>query len=344
MAGFDDILNSLHSNAILSDDEMKDVANLRPIIITSRRAFEVPNDYNLVLGCAGDVNSQIVTFRLPKYHEGHNLSQCDKRKIKWKNLTSGAEGDSDLVPKTTTAAETWDVTWEVPPALMTAAGSIEVAITIYDIVEEDQLIGFSWNTPSYKGFSISESFNNVGEDWTDSYLPPKNEILNIDIDTRQIILPVGYNPVVCNFGEIGMSTLYFEINRYLKNIDLKEDANIYVSVSFGDDGSADYRIPADNINFLFKSNIGNSTEKLLLKWDIPEDITNNEFYYTGVFTIAIKVVSEGKRWITSTLSRLTIGPSQLLTDVAEIISRDETVLQKAIENYFILNDFIIDAN
>lgn len=137
MAGFDDILNSLHSNAILSDDEMKDVANLRPIIITSRRAFEVPNDYNLVLGCAGDVNSQIVTFRLPKYHEGHNLSQCDKRKIKWKNLTSGAEGDSDLVPKTTTAAETWDVTWEVPPALMTAAGSIEVAITIYDIVEED---------------------------------------------------------------------------------------------------------------------------------------------------------------------------------------------------------------
>lgn len=106
-----------------------------------------------------------------------------------------------------------------------------------------------------------------------------------------------------------MSTLYFEINRYLKNIDLKEDANIYVSVSFGDDGSADYRIPADNINFLFKSNIGNSTEKLLLKWDIPEDITNNEFYYTGVFTIAIKVVSEGKRWITSTLSRLTIGPS-----------------------------------
>lgn len=344
MAGFDDILNTLHTNATLRDDEMKDTTNLRPIVVTSRRAFEIPNDYNLVLGCAGDVNSQIVTFRLPKFHEGHDLSQCDKRKIKWKNLTSGAEGDSDLIPKTTTATETWDVTWEVPPALMTVAGNIEIAITIYDIVEADQLIGFSWNTPSYKGFSISEGFNNVGEDWTDSYLPPKNEILNIDIDTRQIILPTGYNTVVCNFGEIGMSTLYFQINRYLKNIDLKEDANIYVSVSFGDDDSADYLIPADNIDFLFKTNVGNNTEKLLLKWDIPEEITNNEFYYTGVFTIAIKVIAENKRWITSTLSRLTIGPSQLMTDVVEIISRDETVLAKAIEQYFDDNEFIIDAN
>jgi hypothetical protein len=137
MANFDDILNTLHTNATLSDDEMKNTTNLHPIVVTSRRAFEIPNDYNLVLGCAGDVNSQIVTFRLPKYHEGHDLSQCDKRKIKWKNLASGAEGDSDLTKKTTTAAETWDVTWEVPPALMTVAGNIEIAITIYDIVEAD---------------------------------------------------------------------------------------------------------------------------------------------------------------------------------------------------------------
>jgi hypothetical protein len=33
-----------------------------------------------------------------------------------------------------------------------------------------------------------------------------------------------------------------------------------------------------------------------------------------------------------------------MTDAVEIISRDETVLLKAIEQYFDSNEFIIDAN
>jgi hypothetical protein len=81
-----------------------------------------------LLGYAGDVNSQLVTFTLPKKHENHDLSTCVNRKLSWKNLSSGAEGSSSLEKTTTTSETTWNVTWEVPPEAMTHAGTIEIAI------------------------------------------------------------------------------------------------------------------------------------------------------------------------------------------------------------------------
>jgi hypothetical protein len=51
---------------------------------------------------------------------------CANKKLKWKNVASAAEGMSDLVVKTT--AENWTAEWEVPPAAMTQAGKLEIAI------------------------------------------------------------------------------------------------------------------------------------------------------------------------------------------------------------------------
>jgi hypothetical protein len=71
MANFDTILNKLHDFATLKDEE----ANT-PIIINNKRNFEVPANYNLTIAHAGDVNSQIITFRLPLTSESHLLSKC----------------------------------------------------------------------------------------------------------------------------------------------------------------------------------------------------------------------------------------------------------------------------
>ena len=85
MANFDSILAGIHAGVVKIEDK-DDV-----ITISDKRTFEVASDYNTVLAYAGDVNSQIVTFEIPESHEGHDLSQCECKKLKWKNKGSGAE-------------------------------------------------------------------------------------------------------------------------------------------------------------------------------------------------------------------------------------------------------------
>jgi hypothetical protein len=219
MASFDELLQNLHGDgkAISTIDDAGQV-----ITITSKRAFEVPKDYNLVLAYAGDVNSQIVTFALPLTHEGHELSACIKKKVKWKNLASGSEGNSILVKKEKLDTN-WTAEWEVPPEAMTQAGKIEMAISLYDI--KDNKIAFSWNTPSFNGFSIGDSFMDVGTYWEESeHQPPKNEILTVNVDTKTIVMPRGYNTIVANYGDIGTSKVYFEVPRYIGGLDIADES------------------------------------------------------------------------------------------------------------------------
>ena len=197
MANFDELLANLHANALLEDDEKE-----KPITITSKRTFEIPKDYNTVLGYAGDVNSQVVTFTLPRYHDGHDLSLCANKKIKWKNLTSGIEGNTSL-SNLEVEENSWTAAWEVPAEVMTHAGKLEIAISLYDI--DNSTIAFAWNTAVYNGLSIGESFVEVGSYWDGGKLPAKNEILVVNVDTRSIVMPKGYNTMVANYGDIGIS-------------------------------------------------------------------------------------------------------------------------------------------
>lgn len=342
MANFDEILANLHSNAILTDDEIS-----KPIVVNSRRKFEVPSDYNLILAYAGDVNSQIVTFQLPRFHEGHDLSLCANKKLKWKNMSSAAEGISDLT--VTTEENHWYAEWEVPPVAMTQAGKLEIAIQLYDVSEDK--IAFSWNTPAFKEFSIGESFNEVGVVYDNEKLPARNEVLNINVEARTIVAPQGYNAIIANYGDIGTSKVFFSVSRYIRGIDILT-ARVCINVLINSDVTVTYYIPEEARKILF-----NNGEKVIICWDVPPAITCGQTPFTGSFGIAFEckeveyVEEDGvnrekilKRWVTSVFSKLTIGPSLLSSDVNSIIERDEGALERAIDDYFSKYYFVTDGN
>jgi hypothetical protein len=87
---------------------------------------------------------------------------------------------------------------------------VEISISLYDVV--DNKLAFSWNTAQFGEFLIGEGGQSVGEEINNQYLPAKDEVLIVDADNHSIKAPEGYNLVVCNYGEIGTSTLYFEVN------------------------------------------------------------------------------------------------------------------------------------
>ena len=327
MANFDSILAGIHAGAVKIED--KDAV----ITLTDKRIFNVPNDYNTILAYAGDVNSQIVTFEIPESHEGHDLSQCEYKKLKWKNKGSGVEGVSDLIPDSTNV---YKLKWEVPPAAMTQAGVLEIAISIYDINNSGR-VAFSWNTAPYSGFSIGASFTDVGTSWENDELPAKNEILIINTEDRTIVAPAGYDSLIANFGDKGTSKVYFSINRIARGIDLlATGAKVYANVIFGEEASE--KLEISTIKPLFENQ-----DQLLIIWDVPDRITNNEQYYTGTITIALSFEFNDKRWTTSAFSKLQIGASLLLTDVSNIVERDESIVTAAIDEYMNKHFFVIQG-
>lgn len=342
MASFDEILKDLHGEGI--EVTTKDADG--KITITPQRTFSIPGGYNTVLGYVGDVNSQIVTFEIPRYHEGHDLSLCSKRKLKWKNLTSGVEGNNDLTPVEGGETESsWSATWEIPPEAMTQAGTLEIAISLYDI--SNDIVAFSWNTATYKGFTIGETFIHTGDGWGEKALPAKDEILSIDIEGRQIVAPAGYNKIICNYGDIGTSKVFFIVNRYIRGIDIMDGAAaVYVNIAYQTTTSDWIEIPKTAITYYSQN-----SNKVVMCWDVPSSITNNNQRYIGNINISLKFEEKiggqiNKRWVSSSFTQLSIGPSLLIDTVTELVERDEEIVQraadKAVDNYFDNHYFVTE--
>ena len=83
---FDAALQLLHDNATMQDTDSM-------IEINNKRQFVVPSDFDTVIAYEGDANSQIVTFKCVRYADGHDLSKCLKKILRWKNLSSKTEGN-----------------------------------------------------------------------------------------------------------------------------------------------------------------------------------------------------------------------------------------------------------
>lgn len=354
---FESLLNSLHANAALTDSAEID----NYVEINSKRQFVISPNFNTIIAYEGDINSQIITFKSVRYSDGHDLYACQNHEIRWKNLASGIEGTSKLL---VTEADIEDnifyAKWEVPSELCTSAGSIEISIAYYDRlklkIDTDIQTGpvvYSWNTSSYTGLSIGKSMDSVGFQF-----PAKNEILSINKETRIIVAPVGYNNIVCNYGDIGVSTLYFLIDRYIggKNkIDIFNDNTkiaIYVTLNgkkiivYSDDQHGNYLGPIHKT--LYTGEIPNRSQEgmVLITWPVPEKVTRNDDVYSGTFEIAIEFFTDELAWYSSSYNLLQIGKGASTVSVDDDQDIDVTIemIYSIIESFFDSHDVTIDNN
>lgn len=334
---FDEILNNLHDNINFSDTEIN-----APIIVTQKREFQIPQNYNTVIAYEGDVNSQIITFRIPLLHEGHDLSKCHFQKLKWKNKKNLIEGTSKLSTIFNQNETTFDASWEVPPEAFSAAGQLEISLSFYDIY--NRVIAFSWNTPVLSSLTVGSAFSDIGEiNEEDFYLPAENEILLIDEESRQIVAPSNYNNVFCNYGDEGISIIYFRIKKKIHGIDLTaEDVIIDLNVGF-DTVLTKYSNKGEEPTlFVQNSALSNDTGLVYLIWNIPPEITYNSLKYTGNITISITISQGKKKWTSRTYDKLNIGKSFIVLNTTPIEPSNDWV-NVIIENYLNSHDFIISA-
>lgn len=334
MASFDELLESLHGNTSLTDSEGGYIE------INSKRQFAPSEGFDTVVAYEGDINSQIITFHLPASMDGHSLSDCDEKKIKCKNIISGVEGTFDL-----TNVSGNEYKWAIPPAMCTQAGTLEISIHFYDWEDKDnkQIIAYSWNTATYSGLTIGQSNRNIGADF-----PARDEILVVDRETRNITAPQGYKNTICNYGEVGVSSVYFQINRYLDKkmtfdvLDANAAIKIYVYI-----GGIYFSVDLKTIEKRAYTPEINETKKdslVLIKWNVEEGITAGTFG-AGKLRIAIECKFNGKTWISNEYGNLEVGKSILQIDVdPQPGATTEETITSIVEYVLSNNEFVIDPN
>ena len=301
---FDALLDSLHKGAT-AQAELKDSELPAKILINSKREFVAPQGYNTVIAYEGDVNSQIITFDCQLYHEGHKLSDCAYKQIRWQNIASGVEGNNELTVEVD--GDRQYLSWHVPPEAFTKSGQLQISITIFDL-DEQGYRAFQWNTASYNGLSVSQSMDTVGIS-----CPANNEVLTVNEDTKKIIAPSGYNGIVANYGDIGTSKVFFRVKRYIRGIDVLDSATIR-TIRWKLGGQLQSTVEGIIVRpYSSETNdkIKNKEGLVDIIWDVPEDITCNTQHYAGNFDIELGFTSsDGKRtWRTSAFNGLSIGTS-----------------------------------
>ena len=316
MPTFDDVLRELHNKEGVI---MNDTDNL--IEINSKRQFVVPSDYNLIIAYAGDVNSQIVTFKLPRSHEGHDLSKCGIKGIKWKNLSSNNEDWSALSDTTVADGDINNyqyLQWIVPPAAFTEAGNLEVSISLYDF--QGSRLAFAWNTATFSGFKVEKSLSSVGHSVNDIQQPAPNQILRVVEETHSIVAPVGFNRVIGTYGSENTSYIYFQSSPSLGGIELMDEGTIINIIAQLSGKTGQYEIDKSNLEFEYAE--GTNGENLVrFKWLVPNKIMANSDQNTGTLSIALSITNSNKTWKTTPFSQLQLNSTlvystnKVLTDV-----------------------------
>lgn len=325
MANFDNLLKGLHSEyGAIKDDEI-----INAIVVAADRKLEIPKGFNTVIAYEGDINSQIITFDCPATHEGHDLTGCSHKRVRWTNLASGIEGSGVLNP--VSESELTDVmrrrlsegrqflSWQVQPEAFTKSGKLQISLTLYDINEQGNTV-FKWNTATSSILSVQEGMENFDIDAI-----AKDEILLIDSDTRRIIMPANYNSTIANYGDVGTTRVFFQAKRYIRGIDLFDSSTkkeirwkINDTISRSDAGISVK---------LYSSVYENSSNKegyITIIWSVPEELTCNPSHYAGPFAIELSFTSgDGTRvWRTSAFDGLQLGKNLFMTSPSSLPESD----------------------
>lgn len=342
MANFNSLLKQLHGGQA-EGPVVTEMDNC--ITIDNNRKFILPEDFNTTIAYEGDVNSQIITFKCPKIYEGHDLSQCDTKRLRWMNEKGGREGSSVLQSENGDDS-TFLLKWEAPAEAFNHAGTLNISITLSDYV--DGKLAFSWNTAALKSLQVGETLDRVGEKINQEnfleYMPAKDEILTIDTETRQINAPVNYATTFCNYGDNGTSVVYFQVKRYIRGIDvLSSDTliNIYwkiQDVSNVDKGANSVSEQNKRLKVIELDN-RDSEGTVIVAWTPSPSITANSLFYAGPITIQVEIsAADGRVWRTNTYSGLKIGQNIFPMTLGDLATDINDTTNYIVDGAVVTND------
>ena len=120
----------------------------------------------------GDHNSEVITFKMPRYIDGHDMLLCDKVIVHYINVDTKTNDSSTDIYEVTDlelCEECGDVltfTWTIEAPATKYAGTLAFVVK-FECTEGDS-VSYQWNTAKYSGINVLAGLD-VSEDFVDKY-------------------------------------------------------------------------------------------------------------------------------------------------------------------------------
>ena len=120
----------------------------------------------------GDHKSEVVTFQMPRYIDGHDMLLCNKIRVHYINIETGTNNKSADIYEVTDLAlceECEDIltfTWTVEAPATKYYGPLSFLIK-FECTEGENIL-YQWNTAKYVGVNVLSGIDN-SEDFVDKY-------------------------------------------------------------------------------------------------------------------------------------------------------------------------------
>lgn len=167
MSSAEELLESLEEYVPTHTHNVADPDNYFVIDPDTRQIYNLSNNSNVLI--QNDHNSEVYTFEIPRFVEGHDMLECDSVRLHYVNLgrSSGSKNEdvyemTDLKINPSNAA-TLISTWHIKRQATQYPGTLNFAIQYLCIDvsgEEGSNIAYEWHTDIYKGIEIRETINN----------------------------------------------------------------------------------------------------------------------------------------------------------------------------------------
>lgn len=142
---------------------------------------EITNNSKKVKLMQGDHASEIFTFEIPRYVDGHDMSLCNKIAIHYINIgQTGSNPDVHLVEDASVddAEENLVFSWLIYRTATKYPGTLNFLIKFSCVT--DGIIEYQWNTDIFKGIMIATGIDNeetLAEEYSDILQKWKDDIL-----------------------------------------------------------------------------------------------------------------------------------------------------------------------
>ena len=144
---------------------------------------EITNESKKIKLMQGDHASEVFTFEVPRYIDGHDMSLCNKIAVHYINVgRSVSSPDVHIVTDAATddSEEKVTFTWIIRNTATKYPGTLSFLIK-FSCMDNDGAITYQWNTDIFKGITVSAGMDNgetICEEYPDILEHWKNDVLS----------------------------------------------------------------------------------------------------------------------------------------------------------------------
>lgn len=144
---------------------------------------EITNESKKIKLMQGDHASEVFTFEVPRYIDGHDMSLCNKIAVHYINVgRSVSSPDVHIVTDASTdgSEEKITFTWIIRNTATKYPGTLSFLIK-FSCMDNDGAITYQWNTDIFKGITVSAGMDNgetICEEYPDILEHWKNDVLS----------------------------------------------------------------------------------------------------------------------------------------------------------------------